>query len=394
MLLCIKALLLVAAIAGARLADAENITHIEIDQWGSAAAVIVPDQPLVHTAQLLPLNSKAELQESVVEVQLAQLFKNVALALEAGGASLASIVELSFVVHDDATAAYVQMHLRDVLPAQTHPATNYVVSSLPVPGALVAAEAVAIAPGPIQEVIRKTVPGLYDTGCAQVAVQPGIATTYIAGHPKEGGMADATQAAMESLHAYLAHAGGRKQDVVLIKCFLQPMAEATGLRRAIAAWYEGQPPPLSFVEWISDKPTEIALVAHAPASGAGGLTFSSGPKSEGHPSQFSDIAVLRSARIIFMSGIYAAQEGLDGEAEIRDIFATFKARLEKAGSNFRHVANMNYYVSSRETNSRLGVVRPEFYEEERPPAANRIGVRGVGLAGRSIVFVPTAAPSP
>jgi len=58
--------------------------------------------------------------------------------------------------------------------------------------------------------------------------------------------------------------------------------------------------------------------------------------------------------------------------------------LEAAGSNFDHLAKATYYVSEDSSSQELNEFRPSVYNPERPPAASKAAVRGVGRAGRNV----------
>ena len=96
---------------------------------------------------------------------------------------------------------------------------------------------------------------------------------------------------------------------------------------------------------------------------------------------------------IYISGLYGDSLA-NGEAEIREIFANLGTLLNKTGSDFRHLAKATYYVSTNEASVKLGTIRPEFYDPQRPPAASKAPVAGTGREGRTITLDMIAVPRP
>jgi enamine deaminase RidA (YjgF/YER057c/UK114 family) len=56
------------------------------------------------------------------------------------------------------------------------------------------------------------------------------------------------------------------------------------------------------------------------------------------------------------------------------------------GTDLDHLVKATYYVTDEETSSRLDVIRPKFYSPNRPPAASRAMVAGVGFPERSVTI--------
>jgi len=167
---------------------------------------------------------------------------------------------------------------------------------------------------------------------------------------------------------------------------LQPVDQTPTAQVVVDAFYEDTPPTFVAIEWIANRPTEVALAAYAPTqTDEEALTIEQGPGRDPNPAQFSDIARMNNGRLVFFSGIYASEPGMEPAAEIRDVFGQLKTRVEEAGTSMTNLANVNYFLSSRETNSELSPIRPEYYAPDRAPAANRIGLPGVGKEGRTIM---------
>src|SRR5438132_263273 len=133
---------------------------------------------------------------------------------------------------------------------------------------------------------------------------------------------------MKSLHATLAHLGLNRAQVVQLKAFMRPMADVRVVEAEIAKLYEGETvPPLVFVEWQSSLPIEIELIAAAPERAASppareAVSYFTPPGMTASP-VFSRVARIEHGKRIYLSGLYGVH-AQDGEAQIREIFATLK----------------------------------------------------------------------
>ena len=100
---------------------------------------------------------------------------------------------------------------------------------------------------------------------------------------------------------------------------------------------------------------------------------------------FSRVALVRTERQIYISGLSARDAG-DGEAQARDVFDQLQAILAKTGSDMRHLAKATYYVSDDDASRGLDKMRPEFFVPQRPPAASKVTVHGVGQSDRTLTM--------
>ena len=159
-----------------------------------------------------------------------------------------------------------------------------------------------------------------------------------------------------------------------------PVSFAAWLVRFVCA------PPLVFIEWKSELPIEIELVAKAPPAPAGAppVEFLTPPGVKPSPLFARVVRVNRGDRI-FTAGLYAAQPGT-GEAQVLSIFEQLQSILQQTGGDMRHLAKATYYVSDDDASKQLNVLRPKFYDPQRPPAASKAMVPGVGHAERSIAI--------
>src|SRR5439155_24172944 len=131
-------------------------------ETGSSKAVMVDDVPLVHTAQMLPLDEKGNLVGPGDGLKQAeQVLTNLAQLLKAADSSLANIVKINFYLANTNGLKPLQQILASE-PAK--PAASFVIGGLSHPGALIAADAVAIssAQNSARQVKRFSTRGSYE----------------------------------------------------------------------------------------------------------------------------------------------------------------------------------------------------------------------------------------
>lgn len=254
-----------------------------------------------------------------------------------------------------------------------------------------ALDAVAAVPGQgPDEVVRVHCPAIAgDEALAHVAVLPRKDAVYVSGQAEKGDLATATEKTMASLFKTLDHMGLGSGDVVQLKAFMQPMAEAATVEREIAKAFSGQTaPPLVLVEWTSRAPIEIELIASAPPAKSPGDTVShfTPPGVTASP-VYSRVARVHGPKTIYISGLCAQQPG-SGEEQIRDVFASLTRVLELSGGDpsLRHLVKATYYCADDESSTMLNKIRPEFYDPQRPPAASKAMVHGLAVPGRTFTM--------
>jgi enamine deaminase RidA (YjgF/YER057c/UK114 family) len=155
---------------------------------------------------------------------------------------------------------------------------------------------------------------------------------------------------------------------------------------------KGLVPAVTHVEWTLGSPIEIEMIAWAPqrATEIDDPVKYLAPPHLKHSPVFSRIAIVETGRLVFVSGL-AGDAGQTGEQQVRTTFDRLKTTLEKAGSDFRHMAKATYYVSDDDPSTALNKVRPELYDPARPPAASKAGVKSVAVPGRGLVLDIIAA---
>ena len=107
---------------------------------------------------------------------------------------------------------------------------------------------------------------------------------------------------------------------------------------------------------------------------------------------YSKVSRVHGTRRVYTSGLTSSVPG-DGATQVRDIFNGLESLLAEAGSDINHLAKATYYVADEDVSKQLNVVRPEFYDPKRPPAASKAMVTGVAVEQRGITLDLIAAPA-
>jgi len=227
-----------------------------------------------------------------------------------------------------------------------------------------------------------------DKDCADAAVMPPGGVAYLSGQPERGGLAmSAVAQSLSTLLGRLEQLKLSPAQVVQVKVFLTPATSADAALREVKRLFPGQlTPPVVFVEWIASAPVEIELVAQLPVTGQPAETVELYNPPEVKPSAaFSRVALVRTERQVHISGLSARASG-DGEAQARDVFAQLKSILAETGSDMLHLAKATYYVSDDDGSRGIDLLRREVFDPQRPPAASKVTVHGVGQAGRTLTI--------
>jgi len=358
---------------------------------GTSQAVVVQGMPLVYTRQLLALDREGKLVgEGSAEKQIEQVLANLETVLGAAGSGLGHLVRLNVYALSPQTADRVREQLRKRLDPTVRPVITAVLTPLAHRKALVAVDAVAVdAAEKDRAVALKRCPSVAgDKDCADAAVLPRGGVAYLSGVPATGGLT--TSAVAQSLSALsrtLAQLKLSPANVVQVKVFLTPASSAEEVLREIKKHFPGRlTPPVVFVEWLASAPVEIELVAQLPPGDkpGEGLQYYTPPGVRPSPA-FSRVALVRAPRQIFISGLSPRGEGTIG-AQTRDVFRQLQRILGETGSDMGHLAKATYYVSEDNAAHALDKVRPEFLDPQRPPAASKIMVHGVGQPRRTLTI--------
>ena len=369
-------------------------------------AVTVRNRALIHTGQIYPSGKWLDPMIDgcgVTEGQINGALNQLDAVLKEGGSSLVESVKLNVYVPNEIYAEAAAYEIQNRFDGWPLPAVSFVATQLPVPHARIAFDAVAPTKQPSHEVRRWMSTAQSSTGRPILegktsgAILPAGPRVYISGQAEKGTLLTATRKTMAELMKTLEHLGLSSRDVVQLKAFVTSIKAAPVVMKEIAAAFPGETsPPIILVEWQSSLPIEIELIAASPVpkepQDAPPLEFITPPWMKASP-VFCRVVRVNHPATIFISGLYGATDSPDSVEEVRDLYGSLRRIAEASGSDLKHLAKATYYVSTDEVSNQLNVVRPEFYDPERPPSASKAKVRGTGRTGRTITLDMIAVPT-
>ena len=378
-------------------ASGSPVQYIPLDApAGMSQAVVVQGQPLVHTRQLLPLDAEGNLVgEGSLDKQIEKVLSDLDAVLTAAGSGLGKLVRLNVYAIEPTTIDRVREELSKRLEPAVRPAMTAVLTPLPHGNALVAVDAVAVAADTGQAVAMQrceAVAGNQD--CADAAILPPGGVAYLSGVPAEGGLTvSAVSKSMSALGKTLEQLQLSPADVVQLKVFLDSATSAQEVLRELKQFFPGQlTPPVVFVQWIAAAPVEIELIAQLPPSDQPGESVQYYDPPDVRPSHvFSRVALVRSQRRIYVSGLFAREPGR-GVQQATDLFDQLQVIFDQTGSDMLHLAKATYYVSDDDAARGFDRVRPRFFDPQRAPAASKVMVYGAGQASRTLTMDMIAVP--
>ncbi|MDA1248854.1 MAG: DUF1080 domain-containing protein [Planctomycetota bacterium] len=396
--LTLRASLLLLLVAPALQAD---LHYVEPDsKTGTSAAVIVGDQPLVHTTQVLPPAFGSPEFEADSNKQVRQVLDRLDRLLRTAASGLDCTVKLNIYVAERRIIAQVQNELARQFSDEHKPAVAFIVTPLPNSDALVAIDAVATTKsdsGRAVRISRLSKNQEADAADHVVSIVPAGSRIYVSGQATQSeSLAEATRGTLEQLHETLKFLGRRPDDILQVKCFLQPMAQADVVQAEIQRFFGTRPvPPVSLVEWQSSAtvPIEIELVAFGGSNRTGPVVeYLTPPDMKASP-VFSRVARINHSKSIYVSGLYPAEESNETIPEVEQLFNSLQRILKKSNSDLRHLVKATYYVSADHTSKSLNELRPKYYDPARPPAASKAKVADVGQRGAGITLDMIAVPA-
>jgi enamine deaminase RidA (YjgF/YER057c/UK114 family) len=99
------------------------------------------------------------------------------------------------------------------------------------------------------------------------------------------------------------------------------------------------------------------------------------------PGGYSQVVEVRGGRTLYISGQIALDSSGqvvgsgDFTAQIKQVFANLKARLDEAGASFNDVVKINFYLTDASDIQILRDVRDSFVNREQPPASTLVIVK-------------------
>ena len=362
-----------------------RVIELAAGQAAGAAAVIVDDVPLVHTAQFATATGP-------LDRQVADSVAQLRTALESLGSGLDRIVRLHVCAATDDIAAAALPLLEAALPHGNRPAITRVVGGLPLSGSLVALDAVATT--------TTAAPAI--AGSAAGRILPPGTRIFVSGQAKEAdSLAEATRLTLAGLGDTLAFLGRTRADVVQYKAFVSPAAAADVVHREVKSFHGAEPaPPVVIVEWKSGprQPIEIELVAWGgPAAAPAGPEYLTPPGMTASPI-YCRVTRVAASPLIYIGGLSMARDGdradaKTAEREVRAVFDNLGKVLAASSSDLRHLVKATYAVSTDATSAALNAVRPSVYDPARPPAASKAMVPGSGRPDAGLVLDMIAVPT-
>jgi enamine deaminase RidA (YjgF/YER057c/UK114 family) len=227
-------------------------------------------------------------------------------------------------------------------------------------------------------------------GVRHAAILPAGPKVYVSGMADTNSLPEATRKTLEKLVGAIGHLNLTKKDIVQLKAFLQPMSELATVRQEIVKFFDGDAPPLVFVEWISpapNPPIEIELIAAGKgdfSKESDSVTFLTPPGTTS-TKVYSRVARVNHGKLVYISGLYGGQSP-DAAGQVREIFNSLGEILHETGSDFEHLAKATYYVSDDDASNKLNDLRPKFYNPERPPAASKAKMKSIGNPGKTVTL--------
>ncbi|MEO1995755.1 MAG: RidA family protein [Planctomycetaceae bacterium] len=351
---------------------------------GCSVAVRVQNAELVHTTQLLPVDSVGQ---SVSE-QLESVLQQLDQLLNEFAAGRQDLVKLNVYLQDSTDRRLFFNQFSKWCEGQGSPSVTSVATPLP-GGARIAIDAV-FAGRKSDGGFRPATAGLPATGVRSSirnrarSLPPGD-VVYVSGQAAVGDLVSATRDTLRDLFRTLEYMKLSRGHIVQLKCFLAPMQRVDEVDQQIAtAFAPGHVPPVSHVEWQSgSRPIEIEIVAWAPhQKSSDSVTYVTPPWMKSS-AVFSRVARVHGNDRLYVSELTVSTAG-ESAATVRSLFQQMRQIVIQGGSDMRHLAKATYYVSSDQASRQLNEVRPAIFDPQRPPAASKAMVREVGTPGRSM----------
>jgi enamine deaminase RidA (YjgF/YER057c/UK114 family) len=355
------------------------------ESTGTSKAVVVTQRALAFTPQIFPVDEQGHLvAKEDPDRQIEEVLGRLSETLRRAGTDLDGAVRIHVFAREPGVVERAKKAFAARFRGRVKPAATFVSGELALPEALVAMDAVAVAP-PQKSPRRES---------RDAAILPSGRVIFISGQAGSGALTDATQKTLESLESTLRYVGSTWADVVQVKVFMNEVASAPMVRSALVRICgPGAIPPVTIVEWRLETPIEIEVVAAGhPKEGeaAGAIRFITPPGMKSSP-VYSLVTSVERGRLIFTSGLYGSG---DPEAQVREIFAALRDLVGQAGSDLGHLAKATYYVTDDLASAKLTQVRREIYDPARPPAASKAAVRGVGEPGKAVMLDMIAVTRP
>lgn len=99
------------------------------------------------------------------------------------------------------------------------------------------------------------------------------------------------------------------------------------------------------------------------------------------PAGYSQVVEVRGGRTLYISGQIAVDSSGnvvgsgDFNAQVKQVFANLKARLDEAGASFNDVVKLNFYLVDAANLQIVRDIRDTYVNREHPPASTLVVVK-------------------
>jgi enamine deaminase RidA (YjgF/YER057c/UK114 family) len=297
------------------------------------------------------------------------------------------LVKLNFVTATENLAALVPGIVQKAYGSDRSPPISVVVGSLP-EDAAVGVDAIAVYDHYVDSVLTQR----REASLGMAKIAPRGPRVYISGQAEKGSTpAEAAANTISSLKRTLDWLGCDSKDALQAKCFLTPMSAAKAVRTEFDKAFGENQLPLVFVEWKSDLPIEIELIAQAPPAKADvpPIEFLTPPGMKASPI-YSRVVRVNRGNWTYTSGL--SNKSPKADEQVLGIFEDLSQVLKSTGGDFEHLVKATYYVSNEQTSKSLNELRPRFYQPSSAPSASKAMVASCGNPEQGIVIDMIAIP--
>ena len=360
-----------AILVGDQFGVGRQAVKYELDEHQQPRAAYAVNVPHLYTPQCYSASLAGSKHDNEMCIQFALMQLDTCLRQSSTNARHA-VLKLNFVVANENVASLIPSVIAQAAPNLANTPLSVVIGALP-NGAAVGVDAVALDDRPVDRErirVKEVSPGL-------AKICPAGARIYISGQAEKGASpADATAQTIASLKRTLEWLGCETIDAVHAKCFLTPMAAAAQVRAEFDKVFGKDQLPLVFVEWKSDLPIEIELIAHAPPAKADApaIEFLTPPGMTESP-VYSRVVRVNRGTWIYTSGLTHLSS--DANKQVVGIFDQLQSTFKNANSDFGQLAKATYYVTNDATSKSLNDLRPRYYDPKKPPAASKAMIPGL-----------------
>jgi enamine deaminase RidA (YjgF/YER057c/UK114 family) len=367
--------------------------HVRLPDGGAfPEGTIVADQPLAVTTQVFPVSGGQLVGAGDPARQTQAVLHNLQFLLTMAQSSMRHIARLHVSIAPGVRADSVERVIAETLPRGWLPAMTLVEAELPVPGALVAMDAVAVSdswapPGQVNQFRALAFPG--GGAVSHVAVMPAGRKVFLSGQSvKADTLREAARDTFKSLGLTLDHLHLGRQHIVQVKAFLKPVERAAEFEQSLVEFFDGATvPPLVTAGWTNAGQVEIEMLVSSPRPAhpqEPPVVFSAPPHLPESPA-FSRVATYNRGRLLFTSGL-RGPAGQDAATQVRESFSRLRTLLQPAGGAMSDLAKTTYYVTGDDALKAFRDVRPDYIDPKRPPASSLVSVRGVASPGAGFVM--------